>query len=134
VQCHTEVRRLQEEEERKQREEEERKAQEERERLQAIEDARFAEEKAALDVWLVHQKDCFEDWKYEEWKEKQVRPNIEQLVKVNKGRDIGEQRELKPPTVEALAPQNIYYRNVLIWLNLPLDCEKLAIEQAMEHI
>lgn len=67
-----EARRVQEEEERKQREEEERKAQEERERLQAIEDARFAEETAALDVWLVHQKDCYEEWKSEEWKEKQA--------------------------------------------------------------
>lgn len=66
-----EARRLQEEEERKQREEEERKAQEERDRLQAIEDARFAEETAALDVWLVHQKGCYEEWKVEEWKEKQ---------------------------------------------------------------
>lgn len=64
---------MQEEEERKQREEEERKAQEERDRLQAIEDARFAEETAALDVWLVHQNGCYEEWKSEEWKEKQVR-------------------------------------------------------------
>ena len=70
---YTEARRLQEEEERRQREEEERKAQEERERLQAIEDARFAEETAALDVWLVQQKGCYEEWKCEEWKEKQVR-------------------------------------------------------------
>ena len=67
-----EARRLQEEEERRQREEEERRAQEERERLQAIEDARFAKETAALDVWLVHQKDCFDEWKAEQWKEIQV--------------------------------------------------------------
>lgn len=67
-----EARRLQEEEERKQREEEERRAQEERERLQAIEDARFVKETAALDVWLVHQKDCFDEWKAEQWKEIQV--------------------------------------------------------------
>lgn len=40
--------------------------------MQAIEDARFAEETAALDVWLVHQKGCYEEWKVEEWKEKQV--------------------------------------------------------------
>ena len=70
-----EARKLLEEEERKRREEEEKKAQEERERLQAIEDARFAEETAALDVWLVHQRGCYEDWKAEEWKEKQVSNN-----------------------------------------------------------
>ena len=68
-----EARRLQEEEERRQREEEERRAQEERERLQAIEDARFAKETAALEVWLVHQKDCFDEWKAEQWKDMQVR-------------------------------------------------------------
>lgn len=77
VHYYTEARRLQEEEERKQREEEERKAQEERERLQAIEDARFAEETAALDVWLVHQRGCYEEWKSAEWKEKQVNHNVD---------------------------------------------------------
>ena len=56
--------------------------------MQAIEDARFAEETAALDVWLVQQKGCYEEWKSEEWKEKQVRQETQEYTVAEEGSEF----------------------------------------------